>query len=122
MTLGATKQDVLRRVLGQGLRLMIFGVGVGLVLSFVLTRFLSSLPLGVTGTDTMTFLTVVLLLCAVALFPLLHPRTLGHASRAAGKGGSLSRSSTAQKANRNANCMKRGVVRVERYLPNCDGS
>jgi len=27
-----------------------------------------------------------------------------------------------QNTKRNANCMKRGVVNVERYLPNCDGS
>jgi predicted permease len=73
MTLGATKQDVLRLVLGHGLRLMLAGVGLGLVLSFVLTRFLSSLLLGVASTDALTFASVAILLCAVALFACLIP-------------------------------------------------
>ena len=55
MTLGATKENVLRLVLGHGLRLMFTGVALGLVLSFALTRFLSSLLLGVTSTDAVTF-------------------------------------------------------------------
>jgi predicted permease len=73
ITLGATKQDVLRLVLGHGLRLMLAGVGLGLVLAFVLTRFLSSLLLGVTSTDALTFSSVALLLCAVALFACFIP-------------------------------------------------
>ncbi len=73
MTLGATKQDVLRLVLGHGLTLMLVGVSLGLVLSFVLTRFLSSLLLGVTSTDALTFSSVALLLCAVALFACFIP-------------------------------------------------
>jgi predicted permease len=73
VTLGASRQDVLRMVLGQGLRLMLIGVAVGLGLSFVLTRFLSSLLLGVTSTDALTFSTVVILLCAVALFACFIP-------------------------------------------------
>lgn len=73
MTLGATRRDVLRLVLGQGLRLVLVGVAVGLVLSFVLTRFLSKLLLGVTSTDALTFSTVVFLLCGVALFACFIP-------------------------------------------------
>jgi len=73
MTLGATKQDVLRLVLGHGLTLMLVGVGLGLVLSFVLTRFLSSLLLGVTSTDALTFSSVAILLCAVALLACFIP-------------------------------------------------
>jgi ABC-type antimicrobial peptide transport system permease subunit len=73
MTLGATKRDLLRLVLGHGLRLMLGGVGLGLVLSFVLTRFLSSLLLGVTSTDALTFSTVAILLCAVTLFACFIP-------------------------------------------------
>jgi ABC-type antimicrobial peptide transport system permease subunit len=60
-------------VLSQGLRLMLAGVGLGLVLSFVLTRFLSSLLLGVTSTDALTFASVAILLCAVALFACFIP-------------------------------------------------
>ena len=73
MTLGATRRDVLRLVLGHGLRLMVTGVGIGLVLSFVLTRYLSKLLLGVTSTDVATFSSVVILLCAVALFACFIP-------------------------------------------------
>jgi ABC-type lipoprotein release transport system permease subunit len=42
-------------------------------LSFVLTRFLNSLLLGVTSTDALTFSSVVILLCAVALFACFIP-------------------------------------------------
>jgi predicted permease len=73
VALGATKQDVLGLVLGHGLRLMLAGVGLGLVLSFVLTRFLSKLLLGVTSTDALTFSSVAMLLCAVALFACFIP-------------------------------------------------
>jgi predicted permease len=73
VTLGASKQDVLRMVLGQGLKLTLIGVGAGLALSFILTRFLSGLLLGVTSTDALTFSTVVCLLCAVALFACFMP-------------------------------------------------
>jgi predicted permease len=71
--LGATRRDVLRLVLGQGLRLMLTGVCLGIALSYVLTRFLKSLLLGVTNTDALTFSTVTLLLCAVALFACFIP-------------------------------------------------
>jgi ABC-type antimicrobial peptide transport system permease subunit len=73
MSLGASKQDVLRLVLGHGVRLMLMGVGVGLALSFAVTRFLSSLLLGVTSTDALTFSFVAILLCAVALFACFLP-------------------------------------------------
>jgi ABC-type antimicrobial peptide transport system permease subunit len=73
VSLGATKQDVMHLVLGHGLKLMAAGVGFGLVLSFVLTRFLSSLLLGVTSTDVLTFSSVAILLCAVALFACFIP-------------------------------------------------
>jgi putative ABC transport system permease protein len=73
MTLGATKQDVLRLVLGNGMRLMLQGVGLGLVLSFGLTRFLESLLLGITSTDAVTFAGVAVLLCVVALVACFIP-------------------------------------------------
>ena len=73
VTLGATKQDVLRLVLGHGSRLTLAGVGLGLILSLVLTRFLRGLLLGVTSTDALTFSSVAILLCAVALFACFLP-------------------------------------------------
>jgi predicted permease len=71
--LGATRRDVLRLVLGQGLRLVLTGAGLGLALSYLLTRFLKNMLLGVTNTDALTFSTVTLLLCAVALFACFIP-------------------------------------------------
>ena len=73
LTLGATKRDVLRLVLSHGLRLLLIGVGLGLALSFALTRFLSKLLLGITSTDALTFSSVALLLCTVALFACFIP-------------------------------------------------
>jgi predicted permease len=73
IALGAAKHDVLRLVLGHGLRLTLGGVGLGLALSFVLTRFLGSLLLGVTSTDALTFSSVAMLLCAVALLACFLP-------------------------------------------------
>ena len=67
MALGAARTDILKLVLGQGLRLTLIGVGLGLLASFGLTRFLKSQLLGVTSTDALTFSTVAFLLCAVAL-------------------------------------------------------
>jgi ABC-type antimicrobial peptide transport system permease subunit len=67
MALGASKQDVLRLVLGHGLRLTLIGVALGLAASFALTRFLGALLLGVTSTDALTFSSVAILLCVVAL-------------------------------------------------------
>jgi ABC-type antimicrobial peptide transport system permease subunit len=73
MALGASKEDVLRLVMGQGLRLTLVGVGLGLAAAFGLTRFLKSMLLGVTSTDALTFFTVAVMLCAVALLACFIP-------------------------------------------------
>jgi ABC-type antimicrobial peptide transport system permease subunit len=73
MALGARKDDILSLVLGHGLRLTFIGVGLGLAAAFALTRFLRSMLLGVTSTDALTFATVAILLCAVALFACFVP-------------------------------------------------
>ena len=67
MALGAQRTDVLRPVLGQALTLAIVGIGIGLALSFALTRLIASQLLGVSATDPLTFAGVSCLLCAVAL-------------------------------------------------------
>jgi predicted permease len=67
MALGAEKSDVLRMVVGQGLRLALIGAGIGIVGALALTRFLASLLYGVTPTDPLTFVAVSLILIAVAL-------------------------------------------------------
>jgi len=73
MALGASKDDILRLVLGHGLRLTLVGVVLGLAASFALTRYLGSMLLGVTSTDALTFSSVAILLCAVALFATFIP-------------------------------------------------
>jgi ABC-type antimicrobial peptide transport system permease subunit len=73
MALGASKEDILRLVLGHGLRLTFIGLALGLAASFALTRYLGSLLLGVTSTDALTFSSVALLLCAVALLACFMP-------------------------------------------------
>jgi putative ABC transport system permease protein len=67
MTLGAGRHDVLRLVVGQGLKLVLCGLGLGLVGALVLTRFLKTLLFGVSPTDPLTFALIAVLLTAVAL-------------------------------------------------------
>jgi predicted permease len=73
MALGASKDNILRLVLGHGLRLTLIGVVLGLAASFALTRYLRSMLLGVTSTDALTFSCVAILLCAVTLFASFIP-------------------------------------------------
>jgi putative ABC transport system permease protein len=67
LALGAQKRDVLALVIGQGMKLALLGVVLGLAAALALTRLLRSLLYGVTPTDAVTFAAVTLLLGAVAL-------------------------------------------------------
>jgi len=67
MALGAGRKDVLRLVLGQGLFVIAFGLGVGLLLAFAVTRLIAGFLYGVGATDLLTFGGVPLLLGIVAL-------------------------------------------------------
>jgi putative ABC transport system permease protein len=73
MALGAERRDVLRMVVGQGLRLALIGVAIGIAGAFVLTRFLASLLYGVKATDPLTFIAVSFILIAVALLACYIP-------------------------------------------------
>jgi putative ABC transport system permease protein len=66
VALGATRSSVFSMVLGQGLRLVLTGLAVGVVASLLLTRMLTSLLYGVAATDPLTFLGVGVLLIATA--------------------------------------------------------
>ncbi|MBV9269243.1 MAG: FtsX-like permease family protein [Acidobacteriaceae bacterium] len=68
MALGALHRDILRLIVGEGTRLALAGVLIGIASAIGVTRFLSSLLFGVTATDPITFAGVALLLAAVALF------------------------------------------------------
>jgi predicted permease len=67
MALGAQRSDVLRLVVGEGARLAVSGVAIGIAASFAITRLLSSLLFGVSATDPATFAGVAVLLSLVAL-------------------------------------------------------
>jgi len=73
VALGAQTRDVLRLVLGQGVRLILFGLALGLAVSFALTRVLAVMLFGVTPTDPLTFVGVSLLLTSVALLACYIP-------------------------------------------------
>src|ERR1043165_9730431 len=66
--LGAQPGNVLKMVIGEGMKLALMGVGLGLIASIALTRTMKSLLFGVSTTDPLTFLGITLLLAAVALF------------------------------------------------------
>jgi ABC-type antimicrobial peptide transport system permease subunit len=67
MALGAGSSDVLGLVVGQGMRLVFLGLGIGLVGAWALSRVLTSQLFGVTPRDPLTYLSVALLLGTVAL-------------------------------------------------------
>ena len=73
MALGARRRDVLTMVLRQGLGLTVLGLLLGLGGALAVTRYLDSLLFGVTPTDATTFLTVPLLLLAIALLACYVP-------------------------------------------------
>jgi putative ABC transport system permease protein len=67
MALGATRTDIMRLVVGNGMLLTLIGIGIGVAASLGLTRVMASLLFGITATDVPTFLGVSFVLVAVAL-------------------------------------------------------
>jgi len=67
VALGAATGDVLRMILGQGVRTVLVGVAIGAAGAVALTRTVASMLFGVTPTDPVTFAGVTLLLVATAL-------------------------------------------------------
>ena len=66
LALGAAPRDVLMLVLGQGLRLVLLGAGIGLAGAVGVTRYLGSLLFNVRPSDPLIFGSVMLVLVAVA--------------------------------------------------------
>jgi putative ABC transport system permease protein len=66
VAVGATRQQILKLMLSQTLRLALAGIGAGVVASIALTRFLASLLFGVGATDPITFACVCGLMLAIA--------------------------------------------------------
>ncbi len=67
MALGAQRNDVLRLVLGEGARLALIGLAIGIVSSLLAARWMSSLLFDVEPADPLTFVTVAVVLSLVAL-------------------------------------------------------
>ena len=67
MALGASQGDVLGLVMSRGAILVLSGVAIGAIAAFALTRLMTSLLFEVTATDPITFVSISLLLTAVAL-------------------------------------------------------
>jgi predicted permease len=67
MALGAAQSDVFREVLGQGLRLALIGLGIGLAVSVAFTRLLRGMLFGVGANDWLTFAVVPLVLLLVTM-------------------------------------------------------
>jgi putative ABC transport system permease protein len=67
LALGAQRSNVLRMMLGQGLRLAMVGVGLGLLAAIAFTRLLKGLLFGISASDPLTFAAIAMLLAGVAL-------------------------------------------------------
>jgi len=73
MALGANRNDVMKLIANQGMRLALGGVVIGLLLSLGLARVVSSLLIGISGYDVTTFAVVSALLIGVALIACYVP-------------------------------------------------
>jgi ABC-type antimicrobial peptide transport system permease subunit len=67
VALGADRRSIFHLVLGQSLRLVLFGLAVGLAASLALTRLLATFLYSTATTDALTFVAVCTVMVAVAL-------------------------------------------------------
>jgi putative ABC transport system permease protein len=73
VALGAQSMDVIRLIVGQGIRITALGIVAGLLGAFALTRLMSNLLYGVSTSDPITFATVAGLMIVVALLACYIP-------------------------------------------------
>ena len=73
LALGAQRRDVLRLIVGQGLRLALAGIALGLLASLALARAMTTLLYSVSATDPVTFASIAALLLAIALLAAYLP-------------------------------------------------
>jgi predicted permease len=66
MALGAQAEDVVKMIVGQGMRLVALGVAVGVAAAFALTRWMESMLYGVSATDPLVFAAATALLVVAA--------------------------------------------------------
>src|SRR5262249_11686713 len=67
LALGASLSAILRLIITQGVKLVLVGLLVGLIVAFALTQVLSSLVFGISTTDPATFFGIAALLMMIAL-------------------------------------------------------
>ena len=73
MALGAQRKDVLKLVLGEGVKLALIGAAIGLAAALALTRLMSNLLYGISASDPLTFAGVAFVLMGVALLACYIP-------------------------------------------------
>ena len=76
MALGASRVDVLRLVLLQGVWLTGVGLALGLTFALGLTRVIARLLYGIGANDPVTVVSVVIVLAAMSLLACYFPRTV----------------------------------------------
>ncbi len=77
IALGASPAQVMRMVVGQGLKLTLIGVGAGVLVALGATRGLVTMLYEVTPSDPLTFMGVPILFAAVALAACYLPARRG---------------------------------------------
>ena len=73
IALGATARDIRSLIVGQGLKLVLSGIVIGLISAYALQRVIGKLLFGVSPTDPLTFVVISFLLIAVALMACWTP-------------------------------------------------
>ena len=73
VAVGAEKRDILRLILTEGMGITVVGLGVGLLGAFGVSSIVKSQLFGVSATDPLTFLGVILALAVVALLACYIP-------------------------------------------------
>jgi len=71
--MGAQRRDVFLLIVGQGLRMALAGIALGLIGAFALTRFMATMFFGVTARDPLTLIVVCAILTAVTLLACYVP-------------------------------------------------
>lgn len=73
IALGAQSSNIIRLVVRQGLKLVLIGLMLGMVMALLLVRFIESVLYGISGSDPITLATAVLILALAAALACLLP-------------------------------------------------
>jgi putative ABC transport system permease protein len=73
LALGAQRRDVLRLVIGQGMKAVLVGVGIGLAGALAVTRLIAHLLFEISATDPLTFTAIASVLLLIALLACYVP-------------------------------------------------